>query len=100
MALSADVCGIYLLKPDRLWNVRREAFFQIFGIYSSNILEFIPVIWNFGLVWVMFSAVVSNAGFLRRLTQLLSGAVSNAGFLRRLTQLLLWLCQMQQNKGF
>ena len=47
MALSADVCGIYLLKPDRLWKAREEAFFpdfwniwfQDFGIHSS-FLEF------------------------------------------------------------
>ena len=77
-----------------------KRFFQILGIYSSKILEFIPVFWNFDTVWVMLSAVVSNVGKSFALTQFLSGAVSNAGFLRRLTQLLLWLCQMQQNKGF
>ena len=62
-------------------------FFQILGIYSSKISELIPVIWNFGLVWVMFSAVVSDVGKSFALTQFLSGAVSNAGKSSALTQL-------------
>ena len=77
MALSADVCGIYLLKPDRLRDARFGVFFQILGIYSSKILEFIPVFWNFDTVWVMLSAVVSDVGKSFALTQFLSGAVSN-----------------------
>lgn len=50
-ALSADVYSIYLPEWDRLWSARGGRFFQILGINSSSFLEFIPVFWNFGLVW-------------------------------------------------
>ena len=53
----------------------RGGVFQIFGMYSSNISEFIPVIWNFGPVWIMcvgaVFGVVSNAMCLYDLTQVL-----------------------------
>ena len=96
--MSADVYDIYLLKADRLWNARGEAFFQIFGKYSSNILEFIPVIWNFGPVWVMCVAavfgVVSNAMCLYDLTQVSwENLCKTPPKKRKLTQDLEILCQ-------